>query len=148
MELAIYLLGVVSGIFASPLWYAHGDRPGNDGTELDLEVLQAIADTGDLTTAYRACSLLLEHEALTEVQLLVEWSTVSDIVLVEKATAPSRFYAVQDQLRRHAPRELARALADRLLALPPELRRLGVAQISQVAMLDVEQAARLSPLFD
>jgi hypothetical protein len=35
------------------------------------------------------------------------------------------------------PRELAGALADRLLALPPELRQLGVTQISQVAMLDV-----------
>jgi hypothetical protein len=41
-----------------------------------------------------------------------------------------------------------RALSDRLLALPPELRRLGVPQISQVAMLDVGQVARLSPLFD
>jgi hypothetical protein len=111
-------------------------------------VLQAIADFEDPMSSFRAHSLLIEREALTEAQLLAEWSTVSDAVLVDRKIAPARFYAVQDQLRRQAPRALARALADRLLALPPELRRLGVSQISQVAMLDVGQAARLSPLFD
>lgn len=99
-------------------------------------------------TAIWACSLLLEREALTEAQLLAEWSAASDAVLVEQDTAPARFYAVQDRLRRQTPRALARALADRLLALPLELRRFGCAQISQVAMLDAGQAARLSPLFE
>lgn len=88
------------------------------GAELDPEVLQAVADT-DSTAAIWACSLLLEREALTDAQLLAEWNAVSDAVLVEQDTASARFYAVQDRLRRQAPRELARTLADRLLALPP-----------------------------
>lgn len=130
--------GIVSGI----------SLPREDGTELELEVLQAVVDTADPMWAARAHFLLLEREALTEAQLLAEWSRVSDAVLVEREPAPARFYAVQDHLRRRDPGALARALADRLLALPPELRRFSVSQISQVAMLDAAQAARLSPLFD
>jgi hypothetical protein len=123
-------------------------RFGDDAADLDLEVLQEIASTAGPLWAIRVHVLLLERESLTEAQLLTEWSAVSAAVLVDLETAPARFYAVQDQLRRRAPRVLARELADRLLALPPRLRRFGVAQISQVAMLDVAQAARLSPLFD
>ena len=123
-------------------------RLGDDAADLDLEVLQEIASTAGPLWAIRVHSLLLEREPLNEAELLTEWSAVSDAVLVDLETAPTRFYAVQDQLRRRAPRVLARALADRLLALSPRLRRFGVAQISQVATLDVAQAARLSPLFD
>lgn len=138
LRIAVVRAGIISGLRQS----------GEDGADLDPEVLQAVADTGELTTAIWACSLLLEREARTEAQLLAEWSAVPDGVLVERDTAPARFYAVQDRFRRQAPRELARVLADRLLALPPELRRLGVPQISQVAMLDAGQVARLSTLFD
>lgn len=137
LRIAVVRAGIISGL----------RQAGEDSADLDPEVLQAVADT-DSTAAIWACSLLLEREARTEAQLLAEWSDVSDAVLVERDTAPARFYAVQDRLRRQAPRELARALADRLLALPPELRRLGVAQISQVAVLDAEHATRLSPLFE
>jgi hypothetical protein len=46
------------------------------------------------------------------------------------------------------PRELVRALADRLLTLLPKLRRRGVWESSDVVMLDAEPAARMWPLFD
>jgi hypothetical protein len=46
------------------------------------------------------------------------------------------------------PHGFARALADRLLALPPDLRHLGILEISQVAIHDPRQAIRLSVLFD
>lgn len=138
LRIAMVRAGIINGL----------RQFGKDGADLDPEVLQAVADTGDSTTAIWACSLLLEREALTEAQLLAEWSAVSDAVLVEQDTAPARFYAVQDRLRRQAPRELARTLADRLLALSPELRRFGVPQISQVAVLDAGQVVRLSPLFE
>lgn len=130
--------GIISGILPF----------GEDVDDLDSEVLQAIASFENPRMTFRAHLLLLRREALSEAQLLAEWNVVSDAVLVDQEIASARFCAVQDQLGRRAPGALARALADRLLALPPELRRLGVAQISQVAMLDVGQAARLSPLFD
>ena len=136
-RIAMARAGIISGLRSF----------GEDGADLDDDVLQAVADTDSLSAIW-ACSLLLEREALTEAQLLAEWSAVSDAVLVERDAAPARFHAVQDRLRRQAPRELARALADRLLSLPPELRRLGVPQISQVAMLDAGQVGRLSPLFE
>jgi hypothetical protein len=111
-----------------------GDRqrssPGQrDGADLDAEMLQAVADTGDSMMAISACSLLLDRAAPDVALLLDEWSTVSDAVLVDQETAPARFYAVQDRLRRQAPRKLARMLVDRLLALPPDLRRFGLLQV-------------------
>jgi len=130
--------GIISGILPF----------GENGADLDSEVLQAVAATENPRMTFQAHSLLLEREARTEAQLLAEWGAVSDAVLVERERASARFYAVQEQLGLRAPRTLARALADRLLALPPEMRRHGVSQISQVAMLDAGQAARLSPLFD
>jgi hypothetical protein len=59
-----------------------------------------------------------------------------------------RLIAVRGRLQRCAGRALARALADRLLALPPALRPYGLAEVAQVAMLDPAQAARLSSLFE
>lgn len=138
LRVAMVRAGILSGV----------RQLGDDGADLDREVLRAAADTEDPMTAVWACSLLLDREPPTEADLLAEWRAVSDAVLVERDTAPARFYAVQDRLRRQAPRALAGALAERLLALPAELRRFGVPQISRVAMLDPDQVARLSPLFE
>lgn len=80
--------------------------------------------------------------------LEAEWGTASDAVLIGAEQPPPRWWAVQELLQERAPLVFARALADRLLALPPELKQLGILQISQVAIHDARQAARLSSLFD
>jgi hypothetical protein len=81
--------------------------------------------------------------------LLTEVSVKHSLHYVKPALAHPRVSArCRNSLDSGPPGRSPRALADRLLALPPELRRLGVSQISQVAMLDAGQAARLSPLFD
>jgi hypothetical protein len=116
--------------------------------DIDLSVLHALVETAVPMQATRAHALLFELDPPTDDQLMSEWADVSNAVLVEAEPSAARWFAVQDLLLRRDPGRFARALADRLLALPQELRRLGILQISQVAAHDAQQAARLSSLFD
>lgn len=115
---------------------------------LDGDVLKILAGWDDRYNAGFAHQRLLELEGATDAQLVAEWNQVTDAVLLGKEPASPRWCGVQELLSRRAPERYASALAERLLALPPELRRLGIAQISQVAMHDARQAERLSVLFD
>jgi hypothetical protein len=128
---------IASGIFARA-----------SSADIERHVLQALADTAGLDSAIHAHSFLLEIEKPTDAQLMAEWANVSGAVLVEKEQPTARWIAVQTLLRQRDPCGFAHALAERLLALPPEWRHLGILQISQVAMHDPRQAARLSVLFD
>lgn len=128
---------------------ARGILRGNeDAADLDPEVLQMLADAADTTSARRAWSLLLERDPPTTEQLMTEWAGASDEVIIGEVFATARWYAIQELLRQRNPRGYAQALADRLLALPPHLRRSGIFQIPQLAIFDAHQAERLSALFD
>jgi hypothetical protein len=128
---------IASGIFARA-----------SSADIERSVLQALADTAGMLSAIHAYSFLLELDIPSDAQLMAEWAMASDAVLIEKDQPTARWIAVQTLLRQRDPCGFARALADRLLSLPVDLRRLGILQISQVAMHDPEQAARLSTLFD
>lgn len=117
-------------------------------TALDRELLQIIASWNDSLYSVGAQMQVLAGDAITDAQLEEEWRGASDAVLLGKGSASTRWYAVQELLQRRAPDRYAAAFTERLLALPAELRRSGVLQISQVAMFDARHAARLSALFD
>lgn len=111
-------------------------------------MLQLIASWNDPLYSVRAQVQVLEDDAVTDAQLEEEWRAASDAVLLGTEVASTRWCAVQELLQRRAPGRYAAAFTERLLALPAELRRSGVLQISQVAIFDARHAARLSALFD
>lgn len=117
-------------------------------TGLDRQLLQIIASWNDALYSVHAQMEVLEGDAITDAQLEEEWRAATDAVLLGKESASTRWYAVQELLQRRAPDRYAAAFTERLLALPAELKRSGVLQISQVAMFDARHAARLSALFD
>lgn len=128
-------------------WIARGVFEGSIAAKLDRDVLEALVAT-ETMESYQAHVLLIDLGSPTVEQLLAEWGCASNEVLLGTERQPERWLAVQELLRSRDPHGAARALADRLLALPPELRHIGVLSISEVARLDARQVERLSPLFD